>query len=100
MRTAALLLAWAACAASCTKTNVVAPEPARLKVIATPANASVYVDGHYSGRATVLCEEPKALLPGPHLMTVQADDHFPHDIELDLPPGLTTITVDLRPIPP
>ncbi|HSN82671.1 MAG TPA: hypothetical protein VLS88_08855 [Polyangiales bacterium] len=100
MRTAALLLAWAACAASCAKTNVVAPEPARLKVIATPANASVYVDGHYFGRATVLSEEPKALLPGPHLMTVQADDHFPHDMELDLPPGLTTIEVDLRPVPP
>ncbi|KPK14636.1 MAG: hypothetical protein AMJ62_12350 [Myxococcales bacterium SG8_38] len=100
MRTTALLLVFAACAASCTRTNVVAPEPARLKVIATPANASVYVDGHYFGRATVLSEEPKALAPGPHLLTVQADDHFPHDMELELPPGLTTLTINLRPVPP
>jgi hypothetical protein len=33
-------------------------------------------------------------------MTVQADDHFPHDMELDLPPGLTTLEVELRPVPP
>jgi hypothetical protein len=100
MRTAGLLLALLVCAAGCAKKSVIAPEPARLKVLATPANASVYVDGHYFGRATVLCVEPKALAPGRHLMTIQADDHFPHDMELDLPPGLTTLTIDLRPIPP
>ena len=33
-------------------------------------------------------------------MTVQAEDHFPHDMELDLPPGETTLTIELRPIPP
>ena len=33
-------------------------------------------------------------------MTIQAEDHFPHDMELDLPAGETTITVELRPIPP
>ena len=84
----------------CAKQGTVAPEPARLKVIATPPDASVYVDGHYFGRATVLSQEPKALVPGVHLMTVQAEDHFPHDMELDLPAGLTTLTVELRPVPP
>jgi hypothetical protein len=94
------VLALALTALSCAKKNTVAPEPARLQIIATPPNASVYIDGHYFGRATVLSQEPKALVPGVHLMTVQAEDHFPHDIELDLPKGLTTITIDLRPIPP
>jgi hypothetical protein len=100
MRAAGLLVAVLVGAAACAKSNVVAPELARLRVIATPPNASIYVDGHYFGRATVLSEEPKALTPGPHLMTIEADDYFPHDMELDLPPGLTTITIDLRPIPP
>ncbi len=97
VRAFALLLALASL--GCAKKNTVAPEPARLKVIATPATASVYVDGHYFGRAKVLAEQAKALAPGVHLMTVQADDHFPHDMELDLPRGTTTIEIKLRPIP-
>jgi len=84
----------------CAKKGAVATEPARLKVVATPSTASVYVDGHYFGRATVLSREPKALAPGVHLMTVRAEDHFPHDMELDLPPGLTTLEIALRPVPP
>jgi len=87
-------------AAACANKNTIAPEPARLQVITTPPNASVYIDGHYFGRATVLSREPKALAPGAHLMTVQAEDHFPHDMELTLPRGTTTITIHLRPIPP
>ena len=97
VRAAALVLALVAC--GCAKSGTVAVEPARLKVVTTPPNASVYIDSHYFGRATVLSVEPKALAPGVHLMTVQAEDHFPHDMELNLPPGETTITVDLRPIP-
>jgi len=98
VRAAALVLALAAC--GCAKNGTVAAEPARLKVVTTPPNASVYIDGHYFGRATVLSAEPKALTPGIHLMTVQAADHFPHDMELNLPAGETTISIDLRPIPP
>lgn len=97
MRAAALV---ALVALGCAKQGTVAPEPARLKVLATPSDASVYIDGHYFGRATVLAQEPKPLAPGLHLMTVQAADHFPHDLELDLSPGLTTLEITLRPIPP
>ena len=93
-------LAVALFAAACVNKNTVAPEPARLRVISTPPNASVYIDGHYFGRATVLSQEPKMLAPGAHLMTVQAEDHFPHDMQLQLPRGVTTITIQLRPIPP
>ena len=98
VRPAALVLALVAL--GCAKKGTVAAEPARLKVVATPPNASVYIDGHYFGRATVLSVEPKALVPGVHLMTVQAEDHFTHDMELDLPAGETAVTVELRPIPP
>jgi len=98
VRTAALTLALLA--VGCAKKDTVAPEPARLRIATTPSNASVYIDGHYFGRATVLSEEPKPLAPGVHLMTVQAEDHFPHDMELNLPAGVTTMTVELRPIPP
>ena len=89
MRLVVLLVALAA--VGCAKKDTVRDEPARLKVVATPANASVYLDGHYFGRAKVLAREPKALLPGMHLMTVTADDYFPHDMELNLPPGTTTV---------
>ena len=96
----AVVMVLALVAFGCAKNGTVAAEPARLKVVTTPPNASVYIDGHYFGRATVLSAEPKALTPGVHLMTVQAEDHFPHDMELDLPAGETTVTVELRPIPP
>jgi len=98
MRVVALLVVLAAL--GCAKRDAVRQEPARLEVIATPSNASVYLDGHYFGRARVLAAEPKALIPGMHLMTVTADDYFPHDMELDLPPGTTTVEIELRPIPP
>jgi hypothetical protein len=84
----------------CAKKDTVRREPARLQVIATPSTASVYVDGHYFGRARILAAEPKVLVPGMHLMTVTADDFFPHDMELDLEPGTTTVEIELRPIPP
>ena len=98
MRVAAVALALMAM--GCAKQNTVAPQPARLQIIATPPNASVYIDGHYFGRATVLSQEPKALAPGVHLMTVHAEDYFPHDMELKLPRGVTTMEIELRPIPP
>ncbi len=94
------LALFALLALGCAKNNVVAPEPARLRVVTHPAAASVYIDGHYFGRGTVLSQAPKALAPGAHLMTVEADDHFPHDMEINLPKGESTITIELRPIPP
>ena len=98
MRVVALLVALAS--VGCAKKDTVRQEPARLEVIVTPSHASVYLDGHYFGRARVLAAEPKALLPGMHLMTVTAEDYFPHDMELNLPPGTTTVEIKLRPIPP
>jgi len=98
MRVIVLLTALAA--VGCAKKDAIRSEPARLKVVATPSNASVYLDGHYFGRAKVLAIEPKVLVPGMHLMTVTAEDYFPHDMELNLPPGTTTVEIKLRPMPP
>ena len=98
MRLGALFVALGLVA--CAKQGTIAPELARLEVVSNPEDASVYIDGHYFGRASVLSREPKALMPGVHLMTVQAEDHFPHDMELDLLPGLTRLNIELRPIPP
>lgn len=89
------------CGSGCVKEQTqVLTQHAELKVVAVPSSASVYVDGHYFGRAKVLAVEPKRLAPGVHLMTVQADDHFPSDVELELAPGVTTVKVELRPVPP
>jgi hypothetical protein len=89
------------CGSGCVKEATPVPtQHAELKVVAVPSNASVYLDGHYFGRAKVLAVEPKRLAPGLHLMTVQADDHFPRDVELELAPGVTTVKVELRPVPP
>jgi hypothetical protein len=77
-----------------------APEPARLRVVARPEGASVYVDARFAGSARLLARRPLALRPGPRTVTVTAPGHFPHDLSLDLPSGLTTVRVTLRAVPP
>jgi hypothetical protein len=32
-------------------------------------------------------------------LTITADGYFPHDLDLDLAPGTTTVRVALRPVP-
>jgi hypothetical protein len=73
---------------------------ARLRVIAEPEQAAVYIDDRFAGAAKVLAVRPHTLAPGRHFMTLQAPDHFPHDVMLDLPVGETTVRVSLRPVPP
>ena len=76
------------------------PPVAYLRVVAVPDTTSVYVDDQYVGRARVLAKHPKELRPGVRFITFEAADHFPHDVRLKLPPGETTLTMKLRPIPP
>lgn len=75
-------------------------ERAQLKVIAQPQNASVYVDDRFVATARRLTHRPEPLRAGVHHVTISAPGHFPHDVEVELPSGLTTIEVELRPIPP
>jgi hypothetical protein len=68
-------------------------------VVAEPDNARVRIDDRDAGSARVLAARPPRLTPGRHQVSVEADGYFPHDVELDLPPGTTTLRITLRPIP-
>lgn len=97
MRAVAAVLALSAIACGGAR---VAPEPALLRVIAEPETAAVYVDDRFVGSARVLRLRPEALRPGVHFVTLQAPGHFPHDVEVSLPEGETTVRVRLRAVPP
>ncbi len=75
-------------------------EPARLRVIAVPESAAVYVDGRFAGSARLIARRPVAFPPSTRHVTVQADGYFPHDVEIELRPGITTMRVALRAVPP
>jgi hypothetical protein len=72
---------------------------AELRAIVEPPVATVQVDEKFVGAARVLAQRPAQLKPGKHRVTVDAAGYFPHDVELDLPPGVTTLELKLRPIP-
>ncbi len=75
-------------------------KPAQLRVLAVPATATVQVDERFVGAARVLAKQPATVSPGKHRVTVEAPNYFPHDIELDLPAGVTSLEIKLRPVPP
>lgn len=75
-------------------------ERAQVRFVLEPATARVYVEDRFVGAAQVLRRRPESFPPGPRHFTITADGYFPHDIEVDLPSGLTTIELSLRPVPP
>jgi len=75
------------------------PRTANLRIVAEPATTTVYVDGEYFGSARVLAKHPKPLAAGQRLVTFMAPGFFPHDVQLDLAPGDTTVRMKLLPIP-
>jgi hypothetical protein len=72
---------------------------ASLRVVADPPEATVYVNEQFVGSAKVLDVRPKALSEGEHRVTVRAPGYFPHDLVVDLVPGVTTVRIALRPVP-
>jgi hypothetical protein len=79
------------------------PPPSRmayLKVVATPATTTVYISDRFIGSAHLLEKQPKALKPGIKYVTFKAPGFFPHDLRVELPAGETSVSVQLRPIPP
>lgn len=74
--------------------------PARLRVIAVPSSASVYLNEEFLGSARVLAVRPEELPRGKYRLTVTASGYFPHDLMIQLAPGTTTVRIKLRPIPP
>lgn len=78
----------------------VAREQASVRFLIEPPNARVYVEDRFVGAAALLRRRPESFPPGRRHFTVTADGHFPHDVQVDLPSGLTTIRLRLRPVPP
>ncbi len=74
--------------------------PAELRTIVEPPTASVHIDEHFAGAARVLAMRPEPVKPGKHRITVEAPGYFPHDAELELAPGVTTVNLKLRAVPP
>ena len=73
--------------------------PARLAIIAEPPETRVFVNDRYLAKARALAIKPADLPPGVKFITFTADGYFPHDLQVKLPPGTTTIRIKLRPIP-
>lgn len=73
--------------------------PAELRAVVEPPTAIVQVDERFVGSARVLEKRPAQLTPGKHRVTVDAAGYFPHDVELELAPGVTTLQLKLRAIP-
>ncbi|WP_236519604.1 hypothetical protein [Sandaracinus amylolyticus] len=74
--------------------------PARARFVVTPDTARVYTDERFLGTGRVLDARPFETRPGTRRFTITADGYFPHDLEVDLPSGTTTIELRLRPVPP
>ena len=79
-----------------------APAPAQtaeVRLLIEPTTARVYTDERFVGGARVLATRAVSFRAGPRRLTITADGYFPHDLDLDLAPGTTTVRVALRPIP-
>ncbi len=92
---AALTLGFSACGA-----RPPAPDPARVRFVLEPAHARVYLEDRFVGAGRLLQRRPRSFSPGVRHFTITAEGYFPHDVEVDLPSGLTTIRLALRPVPP
>lgn len=73
---------------------------AELRVRPVPENALVRIDDETVIDGRAIAVQPVRLRTGRHLVTIEADGFFPHDIGLDLPAGETTLDIRLRPLPP
>ncbi len=83
----------------CGGTSAGSKRQALLRVSTEPTNARVFIDDIFVATGQSLSVRPRRLKPGKHLLTVEAPDYFPHDLELELPPGETKVDIKLRPVP-
>ena len=77
-----------------------ARQPAEVRFILDPPQARVYVEDRFVGAGRLLARRPRSFPPGVRHFTITADGYFPHDVEVNLPSGLTTIRLSLRQVPP
>lgn len=69
---------------------------AQVRFELSPDTARVYTEDRFIGSARVLAHRPAEFRTGPRQLTITAEGYFPHDLEVDLPEGTTTIRVSLR----
>ena len=102
VRTRALTFLTAVAAISLCACGGVSPrqQPALLHIETEPDDAIVLVNEQTAGKGHVLAHRPVRLSPGRHRVTITAAGYFPHDLEVVLQPGVTTLRVSLREIPP
>ena len=96
LRLALILLV---CCWGCYIQRIQAPA-ATLRVVAHPPSAHVYANERFIGTARVLAVRPRELQAGRYRITIQAPGYFPHDVEVELQSGRTTIEIRLREVPP
>lgn len=96
---ALLLSSWAVAALSGCGAKQEGQEVAWVAMTIKPQSARVEVDDTFFASATLLAKTPKALSPGPHLVTITAEGYFPHDFPLNLKPGTTRLHITLRKVP-
>jgi len=94
------LLSGALLLTACAGTHKPRAAPAQLRVVAEPPSATVQVNERFVGAARVLDKRPARLSQGLKRVTVEAPGYFPHDLMLNLPAGVTTVNIKLRPVPP
>jgi hypothetical protein len=85
--------------AACASSQHGAQPTAELRVVAVPESAVVQVNEQFVGSARVLDKRPARFTPGKKRVTVEAPGYFPHDLEVELAKGVTTVNIKLRPIP-
>jgi hypothetical protein len=90
-----LLLMLAACGGA----KPAPTKASRLRVVAEPETATVQVDERFVGAARVVAARPVTLSAGKHRLTVEAPGYFPHDLEVEVAPGVTTVEIKLRAVP-
>ena len=96
----ASLLALALFASGCGGGRGAVAATGQVRFVVQPETARIYTDEHFVGTARVLAERPEEFRAGPRRFTLTADGYFPHDLEVEIVPGTTTVEVRLRPVPP
>ena len=87
-------------ASGCGAGRGAAPATGSVRFVVVPETARIYTDDHFVGTARVLAERAEEFRAGPRRFTLTADGYFPHDLEVEVVPGTTTVEIRLRPVPP
>lgn len=93
------MMGWMATTLGCGGAPSAGAGGAQVRFLLTPDNARVYNDERFVGTARALAVRPARFRAGPRRFSILAEGFFPHDLEVDLASGLTTIEISLRPIP-